>query len=725
MLTLALTFSGTSAVYNQTIVQILQSQVPDFATSLSTNAPALFDELNTTAECPCNVFQEYGLSMVPVFTGAAVSCLNITNSSEQAECLVQNVCEPYRTLAGNGCGGLFNASIPASLRNTLNSLTGLCSTLNVTVVINTSCTEAQVVDYTVFAVDGISNIPQNVLQYHVIRRSFSRSQLPANTTTYVNSAYTPVGGNPQILSVTTSGNGQDIDVRVISDFATGVMQNVTYTGVGSNGNVHLLTGALGLPQNTSATVDAIPELSSLLSVVTALNLGGALDSKGNLTLLAPTNAAFAAYPLLRMLSAPAQTDLLLSHGIEATVLSTMLVNQTVVETLSLKLNLTVDISDSGVKFVATHNNRDYTMVVRTNIVTSNGVIHVVDAVLRQQDQTTYNVVENLILDSRLDAFAADIEANATAYLDHVENLVECTVFAPTTQASLADLENPEFNASVYYALLDVKVNAGDLANGANIVASQLNDPNFVRLGGAAQKLVVNAGSEGVFVQWGWPPSEQVQVVVANLEGSNGVIHITNGNIMVPEFSTATIKRGGYTELFMRLTNNSDFANEINGLDEKELNFTFFVAANKFWSDLSSEFNDTEKIMRDQLIRGGEEGPLFSTNIMAKFPLVPNGTSSFNVTMDGGDTYLVENRTDGIYVGGLKVLQVNIPTANGVIHVLDGVLGQSSSSSGLSAGVLAAIIVGGVAFLGLLCYCFFMRQEESSQEENQPFARIKD
>jgi len=106
----------------------------------------------------------------------------------------------------------------------------------------------------------------------------------------------------------------------------------------------------------------------------------------------------------------------------------------------------------------------------------------------------------------------------------------------------------------------------------------------------------------------------------------------------------------------------------------------------------------------------------------EFLLQHNG--SHTITMLSGRNVTAELKGDDIYVAGWKVIETDILTANGVIHILEGAVGESSSSSSeLSAGVLAAIIVGGVAFLGLLCYCFFMKGEDGSDEETQPFARI--
>jgi uncharacterized surface protein with fasciclin (FAS1) repeats len=117
--------------------------------------------------------------------------------------------------------------------------------------------------------------------------------------------------------------------------------------------------------------------NTLVAAVTAADLGDALSAPGPLTVLAPTDDAFAALPaglvdcLLLPENKEALTSILTYHVIDGLVMSTDLANGDV-PTLQGE-NVTVDITD-GAKF----NNAT---VIQADVTASNGVVHAIDAVL--------------------------------------------------------------------------------------------------------------------------------------------------------------------------------------------------------------------------------------------------------------------------------------------------------------------------------------------------------
>ncbi len=129
---------------------------------------------------------------------------------------------------------------------------------------------------------------------------------------------------------------------------------------------------------------ATPSLSTLVAAVTEANLVDTLSGVGPFTVLAPSNDAFAA--ALEALGITAEEllaredlgDILTYHVISGSVLSTDLTDGMVVDTVQGG-TLTVDITDSGVYFVDANGGR--AMVSAADIKASNGVIHVINAVL--------------------------------------------------------------------------------------------------------------------------------------------------------------------------------------------------------------------------------------------------------------------------------------------------------------------------------------------------------
>merc|ERR1719182_152385 len=137
-------------------------------------------------------------------------------------------------------------------------------------------------------------------------------------------------------------------------------------------------------KNTVELAAATPDLSTLVTAVTAGDLTGALSGAGPLTVFAPTNAAFAAVPkaVLDALLDPAnkaslQTLLKYHVAAGAAVASGSLTDGQKIKTLEGG-ELTVGVKEEGGAKTGTV---DGAAVVGADVEASNGVVHVIDAVL--------------------------------------------------------------------------------------------------------------------------------------------------------------------------------------------------------------------------------------------------------------------------------------------------------------------------------------------------------
>jgi len=119
------------------------------------------------------------------------------------------------------------------------------------------------------------------------------------------------------------------------------------------------------------------DFSTLVAAITAAGLGDALSGAGPFTVFAPTNAAFEALPagLLEKLLLPENkevlTKILTYHVVSAKV---MAADVTAGDVTTLEGSAFAVTTEGGVK-VNTSN------VTATDVPASNGVIHVIDAVL--------------------------------------------------------------------------------------------------------------------------------------------------------------------------------------------------------------------------------------------------------------------------------------------------------------------------------------------------------
>ncbi len=126
-----------------------------------------------------------------------------------------------------------------------------------------------------------------------------------------------------------------------------------------------------------------PDFSTLLAAVQAADLGDTLAGAGPYTVFAPTDEAFAALPegtletLLEPMNQEQLAGILTYHVVPGEVMAAD-VTSGEVETAN-GATFTVEVTDGTVTITDGQGNE--AQVVQTDIVASNGVIHVIDAVL--------------------------------------------------------------------------------------------------------------------------------------------------------------------------------------------------------------------------------------------------------------------------------------------------------------------------------------------------------
>jgi uncharacterized surface protein with fasciclin (FAS1) repeats len=162
------------------------------------------------------------------------------------------------------------------------------------------------------------------------------------------------------------------------------ISKITATDVqASNGVIHLVDKVL-LPGDKTIvqTAQAIPDFSILVEAVVAADLAATLSQPGPFTVFAPTNAAFAA--LLTELGLtkeqlladkPLLVKVLTYHVLSGAVLKADVPLGTAVTTLqgdTLTVDATLAITDQRGRRAA---------ITATDVLNSNGVIHVIDKVI--------------------------------------------------------------------------------------------------------------------------------------------------------------------------------------------------------------------------------------------------------------------------------------------------------------------------------------------------------
>jgi len=129
-----------------------------------------------------------------------------------------------------------------------------------------------------------------------------------------------------------------------------------------------------------ATAVATPDLSNLVAAVTAAELVETLQGEGPFTVFAPVNDAFAGLPagtVENLLKPENKADLqgiLTYHVVPGAVHAADLTDGMEVTTVNGK-TITINVSDASVSI------NGGAKVTMADVATSNGVVHVIDAVL--------------------------------------------------------------------------------------------------------------------------------------------------------------------------------------------------------------------------------------------------------------------------------------------------------------------------------------------------------
>ena len=210
----------------------------------------------------------------------------------------------------------------------------------------------------------------SVLTYHVLPNRVTKSEIPAGK------AITTVQGG--IFKIDATGSA-----LVITDGRNRKSQITQADVPASNGVIHVIDTVL-LPANKNIvqTAQAAPDFSILVEAVVAAGLVDALSAPGPLTVFAPTNAAFA--DLLAELGLTKEqlfanrallTQVLTYHVVNGRLLKADVpVGQpvTTVQGQTFTVDSSLAITDQRSRRAA---------IVATDVLASNGVIHVVDKVI--------------------------------------------------------------------------------------------------------------------------------------------------------------------------------------------------------------------------------------------------------------------------------------------------------------------------------------------------------
>ncbi len=481
-----------------------------------------------------------------------------------------------------------------------------------------------------------------------------------------------VYGDPGDMMISGDWNGNGVDTLGVYRNGTFYLENTpvkagTGTGLGAADETFAFgvagfyplagffmskigTGRLDIVE----TARAADDFNVLVAALEATGLDDALKGPGPFTVFAPTDAAFAALPdgtveaLLGDLDA--LTRILKYHVAAGEVPASEVVklDGKSAETIGGEL-VWIELKDGKVYV----NDAE---VIITDIYASNGIIHVIDAVLVPMD-----IVETASADGRFETLVTAVGAAGLADALSAPN-GPYTVFAPTDDAFAALPEG-----TVGALLADIPALQRVLKY--HVASGLLPASEVVKLDGKSAETI---GGELVWIELkdGKVYVNDAEVIITDVKTSNGIIHVIDA-VLVPMDIVETASADGRFETLVTAVGAAGLADALSAPNGP---YTVFAPTDDAFAALPE----------------GTVGALLAdiptlTSILTYHVLGGVYDSTAVVGWDGGTTPATLNgATIEVDVHGNVVLNagtanpatiiiVDVKTSNGIIHAIDAVL----------------------------------------------------
>ena len=448
----------------------------------------------------------------------------------------------------------------------------------------------------------------------------------------------------------TMVNGDKVKFGVSNGIVTVGGATVTTADVqASNGIIHVIDTVLMPPVDIPATAQTTGIHNSLVAAVIQADLLETLQGTGPFTVFAPTDQAFSDAGIdLAALDTPAGkialTDILLYHVVSAEVPAadvTECMSADAVNGQPLSFTVGASVMVNGATVIA------------TDVVTSNGLIHVIDKVLTPSD-TPNDIPRTAQCTGIHDSLVAGVIQ--AELLETLQGTGPFTIFAPTDQAftdagiDLTALDTPEGKAALTDILL-YHVVAGEVPSSAVTDCMSANAVN-------GQPLSFTVGA-GVMVN-------DATVTIPDVATSNGIIHVID-KVLTPSESPNDIPRtaqctGIHSSLVSAVVQ-AELLTTLQGTGP----FTLFAPTDQAFADAGIDLAALDT----------PEGKAALTDILLYHVIageVPSSavTECLTATTVNGNP-ISFTVGDGVMVNDATVTIVDVNTSNGVIHVIDKVL----------------------------------------------------
>ncbi len=424
---------------------------------------------------------------------------------------------------------------------------------------------------------------------------------------------------------------------------------------------------------------------TLVAALQAAELVETLQGDGPFTVFAPTDDAFAALPegtveaLLEDI--PALTDILLYHVVAGDVRAA--------DVVTLDAAVTVQGESVSVTVEGDNVRINDSLVIIADVVASNGVIHVIDAVLlppepmaesmqdeqdeqpqqaqqSEQAEQPGTIVDIAVADDRFETLVAALQA--AELVETLQGDGPFTVFAPTDDAFAALPEG-----TVEALLEDIPALTDILLY--HVVAGDVRAADVVTLDAA---VTVQGESVSITVEGDNVRINDSLVIVADVVASNGVNHVIDTVLIPPEPAVEAMQ-----------DEQSEQPGTIVDIAVADDRFETLVAAlqaAELVETLQGDGPFTVLAPTDDAFAALPEGTVEAlledipalTDILLYHVVAGDVRAARVVTLDAavtvqGESVSITVEGDNVRINDSLVIIADVVASNGVIHVIDAVL----------------------------------------------------
>ena len=391
----------------------------------------------------------------------------------------------------------------------------------------------------------------------------------------------------------------------------------------------------------------------LETAVIAAELDDDLSGTGPFTVFAPTDDAFNALPaglLTDLLMDPTAdlADILRYHVLDTEVASSAVTNGLIADPLNMANSLKFTRTSMDVLFTV-----NQAMITVQDIPASNGVVHVIDAVVLPSETVVDVAIDNGFTTLTTAVVAAELlpaltDPNGTF-----------TVFAPTDDAFdalpagvLDDLlldPTGDLADILLYHVLGSEVPSSAVTNG--LIADALNTANTLKL--------TKTGAGDVFVN-------QAQVSLPDVGSDNGVVHVIDAVVLPSETVVDVAIDNGFTTLTTAVV----AAELLPALTDPNGTFTVFAPTDDAFDALPAGVLDD--LLLDPT---GDLADILLYHVLGSE--VPSSAVTNGLIADALNTAntlkLTKTGAGDVFVNQAQVSLPDVGSDNGVVHVIDAVV----------------------------------------------------